>query len=732
VTLSPASALLVRSTEQLDLHPDENLTGVVNPDFLALGLGGTNMLAMLWSVAMGRRSVGVEMRGDPFLGVHWNIREDLYHQLGKIDQMMVERYGEDGVPRRTDGSMIKLSECFYSPHRVSGDVVADEVVAGYDTELNISGTINSVEFIDDRWTNGMPNRVVTILDPPLPPDRPDSALIRSDMTAVLDGPSVFQSGASEIQVLLRRYLEHIESQDLREGREPRVRLFTRHRAIAQDDVGLVKQSDGRIAVQIEALHELDFKDKLVRIRMPGSKNINIGVPELFMIAQGFHSDDAQRLGFSQSDVAVDHGDGRGPVVAQADFIAGLMEVLVDGRLRRRIASEFDDNGDEYWVRQIAVGHQGDPEVGWILVQVPDFKTFDPIAAGLVPEGTSQDSPSFFAAHQNMLLDYYLEQCSNILEIPKSELRRVQMDYGPKLFSLVERVGSDARVAANGVVAGDSFGNGHFLTSGGAMTGMIGHAARVLEYWQSRDLGVSPDQAIRSLADQISDDTHKWLDSSAHEYSEAIPINFGAERIAQISGASAIPADTLGKTTDSARRLRHSLRPLDPTDWRRLFLRNGLVLSEPLPALSLLHPALRPDSSIGGSGPSVRRWHRLREPASVVMIPGGRHSHEYQHFVVDDAVHARIVELASALTQALPVLALSSQQSKLVRRIADELAVGASIRSIVPSRMWAITSVLDQMLAAGCAGALGSGFMSLIRQLWDAAGFYAAEAHVGIQ
>jgi hypothetical protein len=29
---------------------------------------------------MGRQAVGVEMRGDPFLGVHWNIREDLYHQ----------------------------------------------------------------------------------------------------------------------------------------------------------------------------------------------------------------------------------------------------------------------------------------------------------------------------------------------------------------------------------------------------------------------------------------------------------------------------------------------------------------------------------------------------------------------------------------------------------------------------------------------------------------------------
>src|SRR5437588_10454902 len=72
-----------------------------------------------------------------------------------------------------------------------------------------------------------------------------------------------------------------------------------------------------------------------------------------MIAQGFNSTDAKRLGFEQQDVKVDHGDGRGSVVAQADFLAGLVEVLVGGRLRRRISSAFDQEGQEYWVRQLA-------------------------------------------------------------------------------------------------------------------------------------------------------------------------------------------------------------------------------------------------------------------------------------------------------------------------------------------------------------------------------------------
>ncbi len=98
---------------------------LIDADFLALGLGGTNMMSMLWSVAMGRRAVGVEMRGDPFLGVHWNIREDFYHQLGLIDQLMLERYGEERIPRRGNGQIFRLAECFYSSETVAGDIVAD-------------------------------------------------------------------------------------------------------------------------------------------------------------------------------------------------------------------------------------------------------------------------------------------------------------------------------------------------------------------------------------------------------------------------------------------------------------------------------------------------------------------------------------------------------------------------------------------------------------------------------
>ncbi|GHO78342.1 hypothetical protein KSD_61130 [Ktedonobacter sp. SOSP1-85] len=479
------------------------------------------------------------------------------------------------------------------PHTSAGDIVADEIIDGFDADQHIVGTIHNVEFIDDRWRDGLPNRVITVLEPPKPPEQPDPRKIRTSMMEVLDGPSTFQAEAASIQKLLRRYLEMIEQKDRETNSKPRVQLFTHHRVVPKEGEGFIDGPDGRKRIRIESLKEFDFKGQFVRVREPNSEIIDLGIPELFMIAQGFKSTDANRLGFEQHDVEVDHGDGYGPVVAQADFLAGLVEVLVGGRLRRRISSAFDQNGKEYWVRQIAVGHENDPEVGWVLVQVPDFTTFDPIEAGLLPVGTDPGSPEFFASYQQLIYDYYIKQAAEILDIPRQELMKVQMIYGPTLFSLVERVGDDPLIAVNGVVAGDSFGNGHFLTSGGAMTGMIGHSARVLEYWQARDAGTLPTDALRRLADRIKEDTYAWLQVSAQEYSQAAPINFGAERIEQISKASGIDTSARASAIGAARRRRHALIPLDPSNWRRLFVRNGRVLSV-LPELEAEHPLQRPE------------------------------------------------------------------------------------------------------------------------------------------
>ena len=51
-------------------------------------------------------------------------------------------------------------------------------------------------------------------------------------------------------------------------------------------------------------------------------------------------------------------------------------------------------------------------------------------------------------------------------------------------------------------------------SGGAITGMVGHASRVLRYWQDREEGIAPHTAISTLAAAIKEDTEGWLQVSA--------------------------------------------------------------------------------------------------------------------------------------------------------------------------------------------------------------------------
>lgn len=590
----------------MEANESIDLTGLENPDFLALGVGATNMMAMLWSLAMGRRVVGVEMRGDPSLGVHWNIREDLYHHLGFIDELMLERYGADRLPRRGDGRVFRLQETFYGEETFASDAFADEVIGCYEP-AHVTGRIYHTEFIDDRYVDGEPSRRVTVLTPPKPSPigSYDPKKVGRSVYDVLDGPSTFQAGAGEVMVMLRRYLEELEEMDLAAGVEPRVRLLLSHRVVddSQDGgllgwlkqhEGFVTESDGRKRIYVEEVRELDYGGRFHRSRVPGTEVIDLGVPEVFMIAQGFNSSDADRLGFVQETVKVDHNDGRGPSVAQADYLAGALELHVGARLRRRIASEFDEHGNEFWVRQLAVGHECDPEVGWILVQVPDFKRFDPVKVGLVAPGTPKESKDYVSAYQHLLRDYYLEQVALVTEIPKDDLANIQSPYGPKMFSLIEKVGASALIAPNGVVAGDSFGNGHFLTSGGAVTGMVGHAYRMYEYWKQRDGGADPDTAIAKLAESIKEDTNGWLLVSAREFSQALPINFGGERIAEIKSHAGREDIERANTVESARRHRHALVPLDVTHWRSLTMKAGRLYTHDLPPLNDTHPALRTD------------------------------------------------------------------------------------------------------------------------------------------
>jgi len=592
---------------KLDHGGDDDPAGVENPDYLALGLGVTNMMGMLWSIAQGRRAVGVELRGDPSLGLQeWNLREEVYHHLAVIDEMMIERYGVDRIPRRGDGGLYLLSECFYNREVKVGDATADELLSGFDKNGHIAGAVQHLEYIDDRWRDGEPHRVVTVLEPQELPEAPDPSRLDEPLVDVLERPSPFSAPAAELMTLMRRYLEEMERMDLEAGCEPRLRLFMNHRVVDvphEEDVvwwrrlvakrlvardGFLDAGEGRKRIRIERIIELDYKGKFRRVRARGTQPIDIGVPELFVVAQGAEYRDASRLGFEQEDALIDHGDGRGPQVAQAEYLAGLLDVLVEGRHRSRIASEFDAEGNEYWVRQVAIGHEDDAEVGWVLVQVPEFMTFDPILAKLVPVGTSRDSAEYFAAYKHLLRRYFLDQASLVLEIPERDLDDVQLIYGPKLFEVVRRCGKDALVAANGVVAGDTFGNGHVLTTSGAMAGMLGHALRVRRYWESRDAGTPQPEAIRALADAIKEDTQALLHVSTKEFVEPpVPAPTTAEERKARAATEAVIAETR-----SHRRSFVSKTHAD--DWLRILIHQGRLHSYSLPPVLEEHPALRPE------------------------------------------------------------------------------------------------------------------------------------------
>ncbi len=576
---------------------ESDATGAVDPDFLALGLSGTNMMAMLWSIAHGKRAVGVEMRGDPVAAqMHWNVREDVYHHLALIDRLMLERYGEQQLPRLGDGSPFRLHECFFDTDPDSaGDARADEVLSGFIPDSHIAGVVTDSVHVDDRPVHDRPARTLTALGPAPRPTGPSPDKIGRSMATVLAERSTFQVGAQELLFVIRRYLRAIERLDLAAGVPPRCRIFTYHRVVVPDrrrsgrwgwlrsrytrePDGFVTERDGRLRIRIEEVAELDGKRSYQRVRTPGSMVLDIGVPELFVIAQGLQSSDAARLGLRHDPVLLDHLDGRGPVPAEADYLVGVMTIYANSERRSRIGTETDRYGNQYWVRQAMIGHEDDAEVAWIAVEVPDYRTFDPILAGIAPPDAAIDSAEYFGGFQYLVQRYFLDHATVLTGLPRFEIARISMAATPTMFTVAARIGRDARVATNGVVAGDAFGNGGFLTSGGANVGMVGHAYRVRQYWLDRERGITPDTAITTLAASIKRDTAEWIDESLDQFRQP---------------PAAIP--TAGVTPDgvrrqaaieATRRLRRSVQPIDYNDqWSRITLFVGRLHSYPLPKLS---------------------------------------------------------------------------------------------------------------------------------------------------
>ncbi|HVE12174.1 MAG TPA: hypothetical protein VNI01_02155, partial [Elusimicrobiota bacterium] len=276
---------------------------------------------------------------------------------------------------------------------------------------------------------------------------------------------------------------------------------------------------------------------------PGTLPIALGTPVRFALTAGFGGGlDAKTLGYKQKDVVYQDAASGEPIAAKQHWIAVEVTANTGGKLIRRVATAIDPKtGDRHTVRQINVGHENTPNVTWVPVQIPDFMEFDPIAAGKVPAGTPTGSKEYRAAAQKLLYDYTVSQIAAVTYRPEADIRRMRMFYGPNAFTLQEKIGESARVASNGTVAGDLMGNGHFLTSGGAMTGMIGHTLCFLRYWDNLAKGVPQDVAAKILEEGIKAGSEAWLHVSQKEFSNLAPANFGKARSEALGIKESAPA-----------------------------------------------------------------------------------------------------------------------------------------------------------------------------------------------
>jgi hypothetical protein len=194
-----------------------------------------------------------------------------------------------------------------------------------------------------------------------------------------------------------------------------------------------------------------------------------------------------------------------------------------------------------------------------------------VLAGMLPRGTVRGSKKYYGAYLHLIRDYFLDQLALMTELPKSELNELLAFFGPRMVSVVSKCGTDALVARNGVVAGDSFGNGSFLNSHGAIAGVVGHASRTLAYWRARETGVAPEDAIRALADEIKRDTEGWLEATKPDFAQ--PVSAVDQRALEI-----------------IRRRRRGIAPVVyRDDWSRLNTHPGRLWTDRLPPLGDRHP-----------------------------------------------------------------------------------------------------------------------------------------------
>lgn len=468
------------------------------PTFLSIGAGitGSSLLAM--AVAKGRRAIGVELREAITLPPSFNTREELLTEATKIDHLMNERYPGRQTMRLAD-----------ELKKVLIPVVAIE-------DVDARGPV-------EKRTS---SPLVKLKDP-------DPTRKLTDYDAMLSSGTPWQVHATELQTVYRNYLEHLEASDRSAGIDPpRLTLHVGFRpvqpvgvdgkplsseaiaALPPEERGLWKDEHGKLNVSIEAVERNPAGGMQ---RKAGTKPLSLGAADLTAIAEGTNSSSATRLGHAPKDVVYSDLSGSVGVetVARKRVFSGRLGIPVGPVLRNRIDEVHDENGKPYWLRQQLVG--GKKEHGaWVLVEVPEHQSFDPLAAGKVPVGTAPTSLEYRSAQAVLMKSFYLEQAALVLDTTPETLRDVPLTFGPNLFTLTKRESTDVVVASNAVITGDRVATG-FFGYGGAMTGAISHTEALASYFDAVDAGADVPSALQDLSSELIAGSKAWVRLSKAQF-----------------------------------------------------------------------------------------------------------------------------------------------------------------------------------------------------------------------
>ncbi|WP_271189077.1 hypothetical protein [Dactylosporangium matsuzakiense] len=415
------------------------------PDLLVLGAGGAGAMAMLWTLAAGRRAAGgpgAAPPGDPVLGpgAMWCLPLGAHRQLALLDRLLRRRYGPGGVPVRADGSPWRPVDAL-DPAAVAWTGPAVET--------------------GEEWVDGA-----------------------ARVTVTGTWPTVLRVPAAELLEGLWAFLAAVEAIYRRAGRPPRVRV---DRPAAADGPGaeLVLLDDAPVVVE---------------------------------------------------PLVLDHGDGRGPTAARTHLIAGVLDVPVGPLARRRVAPAFDEDHDEYRVRQVVIGRGPTGAPAWLAVQVPEYHVFDPGPAA------APGSPRSAAAVDVLVRRLFVAAAAELLGRPEAELDAAVRGGADRPRLLSATAWRPAHSALTGPVAavrvGDAAGGGHPLHPLRAVTGPFRHGLRVRDYWRRQAAGADPRESTAVLEREVAADTAEWIDASAADFAEPPQWHFNAGCFAELAYARA--------------------------------------------------------------------------------------------------------------------------------------------------------------------------------------------------